>query len=196
MPNIVLGPVRLSYIALLEPKPDDRGNMKYGCQVIIDKKDKKNLKILNDAIQQAFTEGKQMLGVKSDKMPAASASFKICLRDGDVDKPDDENLEGKMFFNANSNSKPQVVGRDPRELLVDPNEIYSGMWANISLTVKAFTADGNKSKGITAYLGNVQKVKDDTRFDGRKSASQEFETLEPYEDLDNSSEEDDDDLGF
>jgi len=196
MPNIILRNVRISYAALLEPKPDDKGNLKYGTMIIINKKDKVNIKALEDAIQQAYTEGKGAMNMKPEKVPAASISFKVCKRDGDTDRPDDPNVEGCFFLNANSNSKPQVVDRDPRVLIVDPNEVYSGMWVNISLTIKHFIADGGKSKGITAYLGNVQKVKDDTRFDGRKSADREFEELEPYEDLDNESEDDEDDMGF
>ena len=77
--KLIIGPVRLSYAWVLEPKADKRGNLKYSAQVIIPKSDKKTIKQIESAIEAEFQAEKGYLGIKSEKMPKASASFKLPL---------------------------------------------------------------------------------------------------------------------
>ena len=53
--------------------------------------------------------------------------------------------------------------------------MYSGVYANVSLSFYAFNTNGNR--GIACGLGNIQKVRDGEPLGGRTNASAEFETL-------------------
>ena len=50
------------------------------------------------------------------------------LRDGDVDKEDDEVYEDHYFVNAKSKTRPGIVNRS-KEPITDEDEMYSGVWA-------------------------------------------------------------------
>ena len=70
---------------------------------------------------------------------------------------DDEAYSGCYFVNANSKTAPQIVDKHVRPIL-DRSEVYSGVYAHVSLSFYAFNTNGNK--GIACGLGNIQKVKD------------------------------------
>ena len=59
-------------------------------------------------------------------------NLKLPLRDGDIDRPDDENYAGHMFFNAASKDAPQIVDRKVQPIL-DPMECGSGDYCNVSV---------------------------------------------------------------
>ena len=59
------------------------------------------------------------------------ANLKLPLRDGDIDRPDDEAYANSYFFNANSRQAPQVVDSHVQPIL-DQNEVYSGCYGKIS----------------------------------------------------------------
>jgi hypothetical protein len=54
----------------------------------------------------------------------------------------------------------------------DPKEIYPGAIVKASLRAYAYSVNGNN--GVSFALGNLQKIKDGPRMDGRLSASDEF----------------------
>ena len=102
------------------------------------------------------------------------------LRDGDIDRPDDENYQEHFFLNATSKDAPQVVDRHVQPIL-DPMMVYSGCYCNVSVNFYAFNANGNR--GVAAGLGNIQFVKDGDRLSGRASAEADFDALEDDEDV-------------
>lgn len=57
--------------------------------------------------------------------------------------------------------------------ITDEDEIYSGVWAYVSVTFYPYDVNGNK--GIACGLNNIMKFKDDERFGGRTSAAADFE---------------------
>lgn len=98
---------------------------------------------------------------------------------------DDENAEkgypeGSTFIRARSEKKPQIVsiypdpsnGGKPAQI-TDEDEIYAGVVVNATLDVFAF--EGKLNSGVTFGLGNLQKVRDGERLDGRLPATSEFE---------------------
>ena len=150
------GKVRLSYVNLFQPKAIAEGQEeKYSVSVIIEKSDKKTLDAFNLAFEAAVQAGTEKLSVKG-KMPAM-ATIKSPLRDGDIDRPDDEAYAGKFFINANSKQKPSVVDANVQAIL-DQMEVKSGDYGRVSINLYAFNVNGNK--GIAAGLGNVQKLED------------------------------------
>lgn len=139
---------------------------KYSVALIIPKKDTVTLKKINDAIKLALEEGKAKFGGKVPKV------YKNPLRDGDVDREDDENYEGCYFINANSDRKPGIVDANVEELM-DQDEFYSGCYGRASVNFYAFNVSGNK--GVACGLNNLQKLENGDRLSGGgTSAADDF----------------------
>ncbi len=167
--KVVTGVVRLSYANVWEPKSINGSAEKYSVSLIIPKSDKKTLAAINEAVMTAIEEGKGKFG---GKVPN-KASLKLPLRDGDVDRPEDEAYANSYFVNANSNTAPQIVDRRVQPIL-DRSEVYSGVYARVSVNFYAFNSNGNK--GIACGLGNIQKVRDGEPLGGRSNAEDDFTT--------------------
>jgi hypothetical protein len=101
------------------------------------------------------------------------------LRDGD--EKDDEVYEGHFYLNAKSRQRPGVVDRDKNPIM-DEEEIYSGVWAYVSVTF--FGYDVNGSKGVACGLNNVMKFKDGDHLGGRVSADADFGDIDSEDDDD------------
>lgn len=80
----VIVPCRLSYAHLWEPDSINGSEPKYSVSCIIDKDDKETIAKIKKAIEVAKDEGKGKWG---GKIPA---NLKLPLRDGDIDRPEDE----------------------------------------------------------------------------------------------------------
>lgn len=167
--KVITGVVRLSYANVWEPKSINGGAEKYSVSLIIAKSDTKTLNALNEAINAAIEEGKGKFG---GKIPN-KAVLKLPLRDGDVDRPDDEAYANSYFVNANSNTPPQVVDKDVNPI-IERSEIYSGVYARVSINFYAFNTNGNK--GVACGLGNIQKIRDGEPLGGRTNAAEDFTT--------------------
>ena len=167
--KVITGIVRLSYANVWEPKSINGGTEKYSVSLIIPKSDTKTLTAINKAIEVAIEEGKGKFG---GKIPN-KAALKLPLRDGDIDRPDDEAYADCYFVNANSNTPPQVVDKDVNPIL-ERSEVYSGVYARVSINFYAFNTNGNK--GIACGLGNIQKIRDGEPLGGRTNAADDFAT--------------------
>ena len=167
--KVVTGIVRLSYANVWEPKSINGGAEKYSVSLIIPKSDTKTINAINAAVNAAIEEGKGKFG---GKIPN-KAALKLPLRDGDIDRPDDEAYANSYFINANSNTAPQIVDRNVNPIL-DRSEVYSGVYARVSINFYAFNSNGNK--GIACGLGNIQKIRDGEPLGGRTNAADDFAT--------------------
>lgn len=166
--RVVFGPVRLSYTHLFSKySPDgDSANGKYMTNVLIPKEEKETIA----AIKQAIEAGKKQAIVSKwgGKEPK---KLDLPLRDGDVDKEDDDVYAGQYFVNAKCNTRPGIVDKY-KAPIVDEDEIYSGVWAIVSVTFYGYDVSGNR--GIACGLNNVMKFKDGERLGGRASADTDF----------------------
>ena len=167
--KVITGIARLSYANIWEPKSINGGAEKYSVSVIVPKSDTKTLDAIRRAVDAAIEEGKGKFG---GKVPAKSA-LKLPLRDGDIDRPDDEAYADSYFINANSNTAPQVVDTALNPIL-DRSEVYSGVYARVSVNFYAFNSNGNR--GIACGLGNIQKIRDGEPLGGRANAADDFTT--------------------
>lgn len=167
--KVITGIVRLSYANVWEPKSVNGGKEKYSVSIIIPKEDTKALDEIGKAIDAAIEEGKGKFG---GKIPN-KASLKTPLRDGDIDRAEDEAYKNSYFINANSITPPQVVDKNVKPIL-EHSEIYSGVYARVSINFYAFNSNGNK--GIACGLGNIQKIRDGEPLGGRVNAEDEFTT--------------------
>lgn len=162
---------RLSYFHGWEPTSINGGKERYSTSVLIPKSDRETIAAINAAIDAAIEEGISKFGGKKPN----KATLKLPLRDGDVERPDDEAYKGHYFLNANSPTAPQIVDKAVKPIL-DRDEVYSGCYARVSLSFYAFNSNGNK--GVACGLGNIQKVRDGEPLGGRTTAADEFTTLE------------------
>lgn len=169
--TLVVGPVRFSYLACFEPRAmKDSEEKKYSVTCLIPKKSKK----LKAKIEAAIEEEKQNGAEKSwqGKIPK---NLKLPLRDGDVDREDDESFHGCWFFTAMSKIKPGVVDAD-REPILDKNEIYSGAYGYVNITLFSFNTAGNKGIGVS--LNHIMKTEDGERLAGGVALESAFDDID------------------
>lgn len=164
----VIVPCRLSYLHCWEPDSVNGGDPKYSVSAIVPKSDTKTVEAIKAAIEQAKKDSATKWG---GKVPG---NLKTPLRDGDIERPDDEAYKGCYFFNANSRQAPQVVDSKVQPIL-DQSEVYSGCYGRISVTFYGYNSNGNR--GIAAGLGNIQKLKDGEALGGRAKAADDFSTV-------------------
>ena len=164
--KVVTGVVILSYANVHEPKSINGGTPKYSVSLIIPKTDTKTINAINAAVDAAIEEGKGKFG---GKIPN-KAALKLPLRDGDAER-DDEAYKGCYFVNANSTTAPQIVDRAVNPVL-DRSEVYSGVYARVSINFYAFNSNGNR--GVACGLGNIQKIRDGEPLGGKSSAADDF----------------------
>ena len=165
--KVVTGLVRLSYANVWEPKSINGGAEKFSVSLIIPKADTKTRGSIQKAIDAAIEEGRGKFG---GKIPS-KAALKLPLRDGDIDRPDDEAYANCYFVNANSSSAPEIVDMSLNPVL-NRSEVYSGVYARVSINFYAFNSNGNR--GIACGLGNIQKVRDGEPLGGKASAADDF----------------------
>ncbi len=172
--KVVTGKVRLSYANVWEPKAQTEGaKPKYSVSIIIPKDDTATLEKINKAIMDAAEQGTAKFGGKKPNLKA----IKTPLRDGDIEREDDEAYENAYFLNANSYQQPQIVDKNVEPIL-DKSEVYSGCYARVSFTFYAYNSNGNK--GIAVGLGNIQKLADGEPLGGKTNASDDFKDSEDF----------------
>jgi len=170
--KVITGEVRLSYANLWEPKSINGGAPKYSVSIIIPKSDVRTLAKIKTAIEAAYSEGETKLKGNGKTVPPL-ASIKTPLRDGDVDRPDDEAYADSYFINANSATAPGIVDSSC-ETIFERSQIYSGVYARASVNFFAFNSNGNK--GIACGLNNIQKLRDGEPLGGKPRAEDDFAT--------------------
>ncbi len=170
---------RLSYANVWDPKSINGGAPKYSVSLIIPKSDTKTIDKINAAIQAAYEEGQSKLKGNGKSVPALTV-IKTPLRDGDLERPDDEAYRGCYFINANSATAPGIVDAD-RQPILERSEIYSGVYARASINLYAFNSNGNK--GIACGLNNLQKIRDGEPLGGKSRAEDDFATDDDDDDF-------------
>ena len=163
---------RWSYANVWDPKSINGGIPKYSVSLIIPKSDKVTIQKIKAAIQAAYEEGEGKLKGSGKSVPSLSV-IKTPLRDGDLERPDDEAYKNAYFVNANSATAPGIVDAD-RQQIIDRSEVYSGVYGRASINFYAFNSNGNK--GIACGLNNLQKIKDGEPLGGKASAESDFAT--------------------
>lgn len=171
--KVITGPeTRWSYVNVWEPKSINDGTPKYSVALLIPKSDTVTVEKIKKAIEAAYTEGAGKLKGNGKTVPPLAA-IKTPLRDGDMERPDDETYAGHYFVNANNTSAPGIVDADRQPILIR-SEVYSGVYGRASINFYAFNSSGNK--GIACSLNNLQKIRDGEPLGGKASAESDFAT--------------------
>jgi ABC-type glycerol-3-phosphate transport system substrate-binding protein len=161
---------RWSYANVWEPKSINGGVPKYSVSLIIPKSDTKTIEAIKKAIQAAYKEGEAKLKGNSRSVPPLEA-IKTPLRDGDLERPDDEAYKNSYFVNANSTTPPGIVDASVQPILTR-SEVYSGVYGRASINFYAFNSNGNR--GIACGLNNLQKIRDGEPLGSRATAESDF----------------------
>jgi ABC-type glycerol-3-phosphate transport system substrate-binding protein len=161
---------RWSYANVWEPKSINGGVPKYSVSLIIPKSDTKTIEAIKKAIQAAYKEGEAKLKGNSRSVPPLEA-IKTPLRDGDLERPDDEAYKDSYFVNANSTTPPGIVDASVQPILTR-SEVYSGVYGRASINFYAFNSNGNR--GIACGLNNLQKIRDGEPLGSRATAESDF----------------------
>lgn len=169
--RVITGEARLSYVHLFKPYSNDPNKEpKYSVTVLIPKSDIATKQRIDAAIQAAIQEGasSKWNGVRPPMVPTP-------IHDGDGVRPSGEpfapECKGHWVFTASSKQQPQVVDLQVQPIL-NQTDVYSGMYARVSIMFFPYSANGKK--GIGCGLGNVQKLRDGEPLGGRTNAADDF----------------------
>lgn len=168
----VIIPCRLSYANIWQPQSVNGSEPKYSVSVIISKSDAALISKINAAIEEAK---KNSLSKWGGKIPE---NLIMPLKDGDIERPEDEAYAGCYFLNANSFLPPQIVDNKVQQI-TDESQVYSGCYGRISVTFYGYNSEGNM--GIAAGLGNIQKLRDGERLSLRTTAEEDFDVVEEFD---------------
>ncbi len=166
--NVTTPLCRLAFPALFEKKPKfgqtDATKGEYSVVMVFDK-DADLSKLKNAIVQAAKNEFGGNVDLKTLDLKR--------IRDGNTLERDE--FKDKYIIRAKTSlGQPGVVDAKLNKIL-DPSEIYSGVYVHVNLTAKAYALP---QKGVTFYLNHVQKVKDGEPFSMRNAPKDVFEELE------------------
>ena len=172
--KVLTGEVRLSYVHLAEPYQNKQGgDPRYQVTLLIPKTDTVTKADIDASMAAAYEDGVQ------NKWKGARPQLKNALiYDGDGNKTDGTpfgpECKGHWVITASSpqTRKPQVVDISNINVELAPTEIYSGMYARVTLNF--FSFDSHGSKGVGCGLGNVMKTRDGEALSGGASAASDF----------------------
>jgi hypothetical protein len=159
--RVVTGEVRFSFVNLLKPRASQLGGAeKYSVTVLLPKSDFATKQRIDAAIAAAMQIGKSKAW--NGVIPPMVA---IPVHDGDGVKPSDgmpfgEECKGHWVFNASTgvDQPPKIVDANMNPI-INPTEIYSGMYGKIAVNFGPYANAGKK--GIGCYIStNVLKTRD------------------------------------
>ena len=171
--HILILHARLSYCHINQPQVNQQNpgeTPKYSVTLLIPKTDVQTKAKIDAAIAAAVAQGKEKHGAAFPPMP------KNTLKDGDGPKadgtPHGPECAGCWVLPARSTDQPGVVDIN-RQPIIDPRQIYSGMYAHATVTFYAFNQPQNK--GIACAIENIMKIADGEPLGGgRISAEEDF----------------------
>lgn len=175
--KVVTGKVRLSYVALLEPKAFEGQEAKYSTVILIPKQTKSQSRKLKTRrkLLMRLPRTINSKGVKWERV-------KTTLRDGDEEMDTEEHPEyaGHVFMSVSSKTKPQIIDKYKTPLTQRMKFTLASMLAYHN--AYAYNTAGNK--GISCGLNNVQIVAKGDYLGGRSSADADFDEWNEEEDED------------
>ena len=174
-PKRVLTPeCRLSYANLVTPKaPANNPNAdpKYSVTLLIPKTPeiKRELEAAQEAAAQEAVNSKWN-GVRPPHLDSV-------VHDGDGVKASGEpygpECKGCYVVAVSSKNKPYVCGIDNTKCELAPQDIYSGMYARVSINFFGYFSAGKR--GVGAGLRGVMKTRDGEPLSGAVVTASEFE---------------------
>lgn len=176
MAAITINNVRTSYVNVFTPQARPGQEEKFSLTCLLPKGDIAGKAAIDAAVGDAVAQG--VKGKWNGQQPPV---LNICVQDGDGPRPSDgmpfgPECKGMWVFTASckANQPPFVVDGQLNNI-IDPREVYSGMWANVN--VSFFPYNSNGKKGIGCALNGLQKLRDDEPLSTRVTAQTAFSKL-------------------
>lgn len=174
--KVLTGKVRLSYVNLVTPRaPQQGGEAKYSVTILIPKTDTATYNDIINSMKAAEAAAVNTVwgGVRPPQL-------KSVLHDGDGVRPSGmpfgPECKGHWVLTASTKNKPQVVHVSNVQAELAPTDIYSGMYARVTINFYGYSNSGNR--GIGCGLGNVMKIAEGEPLSGGASAASDFAGLE------------------
>lgn len=172
--KVLTGEVRLSYAHLSElyKNPNQPGaKAKYSVTLLIPKADTVTKADIDASMKAAYDAA-----VVNDWKGARPQLRNALIYDGDGRRSDGSQFgpecAGHWVITASSERKPDVVHESNINCSLAPQDIYSGMYAKVTINFYAYNNAGGK--GIACGLGNVMKTRDGEPLSGGASAASDF----------------------
>lgn len=173
--KVLTGEVRLSYANLTTPRAVQQGqDAKYSVTLLIPKTDTATKANIDASIEAAAqdAQGKLWSGIRPPVLPTP-------LHDGDGVRengtPYGPECKGCWVMTASTKNKPQVVHQSDVNTELAPQDIYSGMYARVTINFFGYMSNGKK--GVGCGLGNVMKTRDGEPLAGGASAASDFASV-------------------
>ena len=172
--RVLTGEVRLSYANLVAPRVNNNNpnaDPRYSVTLLIPKSDEAVKQNIDASIEAAAAAAQTKLwgGVRPPVMP-------VPIHDGDGVRengtPYGPECKGCWVITASSKQKPQVVHQNDINTELAPQDIYSGMYARVTINFFGYNQTGKR--GIGCGLGNVMKTRDGEPLAGGASAAADF----------------------
>lgn len=169
--QVTTNETRISYEHLLQAYANQLGaEPKFSVTLLIPKSDIATKQRIDAAIQAAAQEGmaSRWGGVRPPQLPTPVWDGDGVRQNGEAFGPE---CKGHWVMTASSKQRPEIVDLSLNPIL-DATEVYSGMYAKVSINFFAYFSNGKK--GIGCGLGPVQKTRDGEPLGGRVSAAEAF----------------------
>ena len=169
--KVLTGEVRLSYANLTAPRAQQGGDPKYRVTLLIPKTDVATYQDIVQSIEAAAqdAQGKLWNGIRPPVLPQP-------LHDGDGGRENGTafgpECKGHWVMTAGTKNRPQVVHQSNINAELAPQDIYSGMYARVTVNFFGYANAGRK--GVGCGLGNVMKTRDGEPLAGGASAESDF----------------------
>ena len=173
-PKRVLTPeCRLSYCNLVTARAPQNGvgDPKFSVTLLIPKSNP-NIKTELDAAMEAAAQeavNAKWNGIRPQRLESV-------VHDGDGVRPSGETFgpecKGCWVVTASSKNKPYVCGIDNTQCELAPTDIYSGMYARVSINFYGYFAAGRR--GVGCGLRGVMKTRDGEPLSGAVVTASEF----------------------
>ena len=170
------GEVRCSYVNVHTPRQiNGQGNPKYTMTALIPKTDTATYADIEASMKAAIE-----VGIREKWGGKRPAKLVHTLYDGDGVKPETGEEWGPeckghwvLRMSANEGQRPQVVGMDNIKAELDPRDVYSGMYARVTIRFYPYKHETGKC-GIGCGLGNILKTRDGEPLAGGATAESDF----------------------
>lgn len=187
--------VRLSFCYLLEPVgfTEDDSQKRYRTDIIIPKSNKEAVASIKTALENAIinAENGNLFNGKNVKAIATSGKWHSALKDGDVERPDDESYKDAYFLSAwaAESNPPVIFDRNKNKITKDSEDagdkVYSGVYGTALVSFFAYNYKGQCGTGtiINGFV-TYQKGERLSGVDVESELASEFDEVDGDDSLD------------
>jgi hypothetical protein len=175
MARLTVGPVRISYAYLFEPRPAQTAGQKakYGCTILIPKNATATLAKLKEAMELTKNEF-----MSRNPKAAWVKNAKNTLYDGDGTRPGGDEFgpeaKGHWVLSASNHKQPMVVDQAKNPVL-NQAEVYSGCFGLCIINFYCYDTAGNK--GMACSLDGFMKTADGDPLGGSTVSVNAFDDV-------------------